>query len=134
VRGYVISAIVILMKVLIIDDDKFLCTMLESALRQENYDVAVTHDGDDGVTKLLSWKPDAIILDIILPKKDGFEVLDTIKNSSQTKNIPVFIFSSLSQEQEKKEMVRLGARGYFSKGTETVHHLVEAINKLRGSS
>ncbi len=115
------------MKVLVIDDDKFFRTLLESELRQENMEVMLAGDGEDGIKKTKEWKPDAIVLDLILPKKDGFEVLGALKEMPEGKNAAIFVFSTLSQEHDKTEALNLGARKCFMKGEHTVHHIAEAI-------
>ena len=63
------------MKVLVIDDDKFFRTILESELRQENIEVMLAKDGEEGILKTKEWKPDAIVLDLILQKKDGLRII-----------------------------------------------------------
>ena len=118
------------MKVLVIDDDKFLRTLLQSELEQANIQVVIAGDGDDGIAKAKSEKPDAIVLDLILPKRDGFELIEELKKTPEGKHAAIFIFSDLSQDHDKEEALRLGAKGYFKKGEHTVHHIVEAIIAL----
>jgi DNA-binding NarL/FixJ family response regulator len=122
------------MKVLIIDDDKFVSTLLESELRQDNNEVRSFSDGEHGLAEALDWKPDVIVLDLIIPKKDGFEVLQALHLSREKQHPAVFIFSSLSQPHDMEEAIALGARGYFMKGEHTVHHIVEAIRELSQST
>jgi two-component system alkaline phosphatase synthesis response regulator PhoP len=118
------------MKVLIIDDDKFLTTLLESELHQANIEVAIASSGDDGIKKAKDWKPNVVVLDLILPKTDGFEVLEKIHNLPEAKHTTIFIFSTLAQEHDKSEALSLGAKAYFMKGENTVHNIVEAICAL----
>ena len=118
------------MKVLVIDDDKFTRTLLESKLRQENIDVALASDGDEGIQKVKEWKPDVIVLDLILPKRDGFELLEVLKKTPEGKHAEIIVFSTLSQERDKAEALSLGAKAYFMKSENTVHHVVEAITAL----
>ena len=118
------------MKVLIIDDDKFLTTLLESELHQANIEVAIASSGDDGIKKAKEWKPNVVVLDLILPKTDGFEVLEKIHNLPEAKHTTIFIFSTLAQEHDKSEALSLGAEAYFMKGENTVHNIVEAICAL----
>ncbi len=115
------------MKVLVIDDDKFLSTLLESELHQANMEVAVVAGGEEGIQKVKEWKPDVVVLDLILPKTDGFEVLEKIHNLPEAKHATIFIFSTLAQEHDKEEALSLGATAYFMKGENTVHNIVEAI-------
>lgn len=118
------------MKVLIIDDDNFLRTLLESELKQENIEVLLAYDGEDGIAKAKAWKPDVIVLDLIIPKKDGFEVLDVLRETPEGKRAVIFVFSSLAQEHDKSEALALGAREYFTKGEDTVHHIADTIRLL----
>lgn len=118
------------MKVLVIDDDKFLRTLLQSELEQANMQVVIASDGEEGIAKVKTEKPDAIVLDLILPKRDGFELMEELQKIPEGKRAAIFIFSDLSQDQDKQEALRLGARGYFKKGENTVHHIVEAISAL----
>ncbi len=118
------------MKVLVIDDNKFFRTLLEAELAQENMEVMLASDGEEGIKKTKEWKPDAIVLDLILPKKDGFEVLEALKEMPEGRNAAIFIFSTLSQEHDKSEALGLGAQKYFMKGEHTVHHIAEAIHAV----
>ncbi len=118
------------MKVLIIDDDKFLGTLLESELHQANIEVTIATSGDDGIQKVKEWKPDVVVLDLILPRTDGFEVLEKIHNLPEAKHTTIFIFSTLAQEHDKAEALALGAKAYFMKGENTVHNIVDAICML----
>lgn len=122
--------VVTTMKVLVIDDDKFLSTLLKSELHQANIEVAIAVSGEEGIQKVKDWKPDAVVLDLILPKTDGFEVLEKIHNLPEGKHAAIFIFSTLAQEHDKAEALSLGAHAYFMKGENTVHNIVEAICAL----
>ncbi|MBI5306339.1 response regulator [Candidatus Wolfebacteria bacterium] len=118
------------MKVLIIDDDKFIRTVYESQLQQENIDVELAPDGESGLVKAKSAKPDLILLDMILPQKDGFEILKELKANSNLKNIPVVVFSSLSQQNDIDEAFKLGAIKYLPKDTYSPAQIVEEIKNI----
>lgn len=117
------------MKVLVIDDDKFIRTLLASELSQENIVVELANDGDEGIKKAKEMAPDVVVLDLILPKKDGFEVLAELKEIHKGSRPAIVIFTTLAQEHDKKEAFALGARSYFLKGEHTVHHIVEEVKK-----
>jgi DNA-binding response OmpR family regulator len=91
------------MKVLIIDNDKFTRTVYESELHQQNIEVNVAEDGKDGLDKARKDKPDLIILDLILPKLNGFEVLKELKSDSKLKDVPVLVSSILAQKNDINE-------------------------------
>lgn len=103
------------MKILIIEDDKFTSKLYESEFHQENIEVELAADGEEGIKKARKTKPDLILLDLILPKINGFEVLEILKNEKKLKNIPVVILSALSQQVDIDEAMKLGAVKYLSK-------------------
>jgi DNA-binding response OmpR family regulator len=103
------------MKVLIIEDDNFIRTLYESELHQENIEVELAADGEEGLNKAKKVKPDLILLDLILPKKNGFEVLEILKKDEKLKKIPVVILSALSQKVDIDEAMKLGAIRYLTK-------------------
>lgn len=101
--------------VLIIDDDEFFREFYRSELSQHDFSVQFAVDGEEGVAKALELKPDIIMLDIILPKKDGFEVLRDLKNNPTTANIPVIITSTLGNNVDIKKFKEMGAINHFNK-------------------
>jgi DNA-binding response OmpR family regulator len=103
------------MKVLVIDGDNFAQNIYLSELHQENIAVEVANDGEEGLKKARETDPKIIILELILTKLNGFEVLKELKQDKKTKDIPVIVCSSLSQENDIKEAMDLGAIKYFSK-------------------
>lgn len=117
-------------KVLIIDDDKFTRHLFVSEFTQENMFVESAGNGEDGIEKVKTWKPDIVILDLILPGLDGFEVLvQTRKIAASTKRkIDIFVYSSLTQERDKKEAMELGATEYFIKEENTARAVVDAVH------
>ena len=86
--------------ILIIEDDKFLREMIAKRLREEGYDVSMAVDGEEGIKKIQGEKPDLILLDLILPGIDGFEVLERMRKDSELAKIPVVILSNLGQKEE----------------------------------
>lgn len=115
------------MKVLVIDEDKFACNIYKSELYQQNVEVIFGTDGIDGEKKIKTEKPDLIILELILTKKNGFDVLAGIKGNPKTKNIPVIACSALSQQCDIDEALGLGATKYFSKETYSVKQVVKEV-------
>ncbi len=117
-------------KVLIIEDDSFLQGLEASKLKKENYEVIVASTGEEGIAKITEAGIDLILLDIILPKFDGFEILKKIRETEATKNIPVIVFSNLSEEKDIKKAEALGATDFMVKSNFTLDELVEHINKI----
>ena len=118
------------MRILIIDDDIFFQKFYATKLSEKKYEVHVASDGNEGTEKARSIKPDIILLDIIMPKKDGFETLKALSNDKNTKDIPVLVFSTLGQEQDIKKALDLGAKGYANKTYFDFENLVAKIASL----
>ena len=116
-------------KILFIDDDNFLRKVYETELKENDYEVILAADGKIGIEKAKLEKPDLIILDMILPIMNGFEVLTTLKNDSSTHKIPVLILSNLGQEIDKKKGLNLGAVDYLVKDDTTLGIIVSKINE-----
>ncbi|PIS04962.1 MAG: response regulator [Candidatus Buchananbacteria bacterium CG10_big_fil_rev_8_21_14_0_10_42_9] len=101
--------------ILLVEDDEFLAELYATKLELEGYEVALAKDGASAL-KLVSEKTiNLVLLDIILPKMDGFEVLSKLKSNSKTKNIPVILLTNLSQKDEVKKGFDLGADDYLIK-------------------
>ena len=118
------------MKLLLIEDDIFFRRFYVEKLKEKGFDVAEADDGEQGLEKIESFKPDLIVLDIIMPKKDGFEVLKNLQNDSSLKKIPVLIFSTLGQEADVEKAKKLGAADYVNKSMFDFNELLTKINTL----
>lgn len=103
------------MKILLIEDDTFFREFYSSKLREKNLEVETAQDGEEGLLKLQSFIPDLVLLDIIMPKKDGFDVLAEMGQLKLLPKIPVLVFSTLGQEKDVERARQLGARGYVNK-------------------
>lgn len=117
-------------KILIIEDETALLYALQSQLSAEGFKVLVADDGAKALKLVSSGKPDVIILDIILPKIDGWTLLKKIKQNPETKDIPVIIISNLSDETSKARGIKLGARDYLAKINYSIEQLVARIKML----
>jgi len=114
-------------KILIIEDDKFLRELIVRKLNEEGFDVSEAVDGEEGIKKVKQEKPDLILLDLILPGMDGFEVLSQIKNDSGLSSIPVIILSNLGQKEDIEKGMRLGAVDYLVKAHFEPNEIIEKI-------
>jgi len=112
-------------KILIIDDSEFMDTVYSNKLTQDGYEVVLAADGEEGLQKIQTEKPDFIVLDGVLPKKSGFEVLQEIKKNSETKNIPVLALSNLETEADK--WLNAGAIDYIMKVNFSLDEIIEKI-------
>lgn len=119
-------------KILIVEDDEFLSGMYITKFTMEGFHVVFAEDGELGVTKAREELPRLILLDILLPKKNGFEVLQTLKAEDQTKGIPVILLTNLSQDDDVKKGYDLGAVDYLVKAynipSEVVKKVKERLN------
>ena len=102
-------------KILIVEDDRDIVEMVEYNLKEEGYATISALNGEDGVNLAGSEQPDLIILDIMLPVIDGFEVCRTLKSDDKTSHIPIIILSAKSQETDKVVGLELGADDYVTK-------------------
>ena len=117
-------------KILIIEDDKFLRELIVSKLAKENYDVLEAVDGEEGIKKIKEEKPDLVLLDLILPGIDGFEVLSQMKNDPAVFSIPVIILSNLGQREDIERGLTLGATDYMIKAHFTPGEIIEKIKSI----
>lgn len=117
-------------KILIIEDDKFLRELISRKLEREGYSVSEAMDGEEGEKKIREEKPDLVLLDLILPGIDGFEVLSRIKQESSLESIPVIILSNLGQKEEIEKGLKLGAIDYLVKAHFTPAEIIEKIKNV----
>lgn len=103
------------MRILIIEDDHFFQNFYSNKLMEKGYEVAVANNGQEGLEKIRTFLPELILLDIIMPVMDGFQVLETLKQSPTPFSTPIIIFSTLGQEQDVKKALSLGAKDYINK-------------------
>jgi DNA-binding response OmpR family regulator len=115
-------------KVLFIDDDSFLRKVYQAELHDKGFDVELAVDGEDGLRKIAELKPDCVILDLIMPKKSGFEVLTDLQRSDELRGIPVIILSNLAQSDDQKRALDLGAVEYLVKDNTTLDIIAEKID------
>lgn len=114
-------------KILLIEDDKFLRELIIQKLGREGYEVAEAPEGEAGLLKMKEEKPDLVLLDLILPGIDGFEVLNRMKKDPDLKSTPVIILSNLGQRDDVQKGVDLGAEDYLIKAHFTPGEIVEKI-------
>ncbi|MFA6358161.1 MAG: response regulator [Candidatus Omnitrophota bacterium] len=102
-------------KILIVDDEPHIVTMLENRIKHAGYEVITAIDGQEGLSKAQKEKPDLIILDLMLPKLDGYKVCRMLKFDGKYKHIPIIMLSARAQEEDKKIGEQVGADGYITK-------------------
>ena len=116
--------------ILIVEDDEFLRSLTAKRLEKENYHIEVAVDGENAISTVESVKPDLILLDLLLPGKDGFEVLKKIRLTESTKGIPVIIFSNLGQKEDIEKAKALGVDDFLIKANFTLDDVVGKIKKV----
>ena len=117
-------------KVLIIEDDSFLQGLEAGKLEKEGYKVITASTGEEAMKKISEPDIDIILLDIILPDFDGFEVLKKIRTMETMKGVPVIVFSNLSEEKAVKRSQELGAIDFMVKSNFTLDELIKHINNV----
>jgi DNA-binding response OmpR family regulator len=115
-------------KVLIIDDDSFLSGIYATKLDIEGFEVATAKDGEEGLKALEKMTPDLILLDVLMPKLDGFETLKRLKQIPAVKDVPVIMLTNLGQKEDIEKGIEQGAVDYLIKA-----HFVpaEAVDKIK---
>lgn len=116
--------------ILVIEDDKFLRELIIQKLIREGYETSEAVDGEEGIKKIKQEKPDLILLDLILPGIDGFEVLSRAKEDSSLAQIPIIILSNLGQKSEVERGLKLGANAYLIKAHFTPGEIIEKIKDI----
>lgn len=116
-------------KILFIEDESALQKTFGGTLRQRGYDVVSALDGETGLQMAKIKKPDLILLDLILPKMSGFEVLKKIKEDKEIKDIPVIVLTNLEQMEDVDRVIALGATTYLVKTKYTLDEVVSKIEK-----
>ena len=114
-------------KILLIEDDKFLRELIIQKLGKEGFDVSEASEGETGLLKMKEERPDLVLLDLILPGIDGFEVLSRMKKDTELKSVSVVILSNLGQKDDVQKGMDLGADDYLVKAHFTPGEIVEKI-------
>ena len=117
-------------KILLVEDENFISSLLKTRLEREGFEVTQAFDGEEALTKMRESKPDFVILDLILPKLSGFEVMEAISVDPELSRVPVVILSNLAQESDIQKIKSLGAREYFVKVRVSTDEIIERIKSL----
>lgn len=117
-------------KILLVEDEPMLSNLLKGRLEKDGFQVVQAHDGAEGLADLKADKYDLMLLDIILPKMSGFEVMEAMKSDPNIPEVPVVIVSNLGQESDIQKGQMLGAVGYFIKAQLSIEELVSKIKEF----
>ncbi len=114
--------------ILLVEDDAFLHKVLKQRLEKDTrFTIAVASDGEEAIEKIKALKPSLVLLDIILPKKSGFEVLTEVRAIPACKNLVVVVLSNLGQQEDRAQMEKLGVKDYLVKADYSLSEMVEKI-------
>ena len=114
-------------RVLLAEDDRFLRKAAETTLKRQGYAVLATADGEEALRVARADAPDLILLDLIMPKLNGFDVLRALKSDAATADIPVIILSNLGQDRDVQQAMEAGAAAYFVKADLSLQALVQHV-------
>ncbi|NCU38851.1 response regulator [Candidatus Saccharibacteria bacterium] len=114
-------------KILLVEDDTTLSNVYRSRLEIEGFDIREVHNGEDALAVTLEYKPDLIVLDAMMPKISGFDVLDILRNTPDTADIRVIMLTALSQPKDKERAEQLGVDEYLVKSQVVIGDVVERI-------
>lgn len=117
-------------RILLIEDDPFLVEIYATKFKESGFVIEVAKDGNQAISMLQESKPDLVLLDIVMPKMDGFEFLRRIKKSSDLMNIPAVFLTNLGQKEEVEKGLKLGAVDYLVKAHFTPSEVVERVKKI----
>ena len=117
-------------RILLIEDDPFLSSLLKNRFIKEGYDVDLAQSGDAGIKALKESAHDLILLDLILPGKSGFEVMEEINGDPLAPKIPILIISNLGQDSDMEKGKELGAVGYLVKARTSIDSLISKAKEF----
>lgn len=117
-------------QVLIVEDDEFLRKACHDTLRRDGYEVVAAHDGEEALRKVKADLPDVVLLDWLLPKMPGLEVLRAVKADVRSRDVPVLVLSNSSREEDRERALELGAAGYLIKADLSLRDLRCRIKNL----
>jgi DNA-binding response OmpR family regulator len=112
-------------KILLVEDDVSLASVYRSRLEMEGFEIAEVNNGEDALSVAVDFKPDLILLDAMMPKISGFDVLDILRNTPQTSNVRIIMLTALSQPKDKERAEALGVDDYLVKSQVVIGDVVE---------
>jgi DNA-binding response OmpR family regulator len=119
-------------RILLVEDDKALAEVYVARLQLEGFEVKHVVNGEEALSSALEFKPDLIVLDAMMPKMSGFDVLDILRNTKETVNVRVIMLTALSQTKDKERAEKLGADDYLVKSQVVIGDVVERIKHHLG--
>ncbi len=119
-------------RILLVEDDIALASVYRSRLELEGFEINEVHNGEEALSAAISFKPDLILLDAMMPKISGFDVLDILRNTPETTNIRVIMLTALSQPKDKERAEQLGVDDYLVKSQVVISDVVARVKHHLG--
>lgn len=119
-------------KILLVEDDVALSAVYRSRLEIEGFDIKEVHDGEDALSATVEYRPDLILLDAMMPKISGFDVLDILRNTPETANVRIIMLTALSQPKDKERAEGLGVDDYLVKSQVVIGDVVARVKHHLG--
>ncbi|HXE10257.1 MAG TPA: response regulator [Verrucomicrobiae bacterium] len=119
-------------RILLVEDDDSLASVYVTRLQAEGFDVRRVADGEEALANARTYKPDLVVLDVMMPKVSGFDVLDILRNTPETANLKVIMLTALSQETDQQRAKELGADDYLVKSQVVISDVVDRIRHHLG--
>lgn len=119
-------------RILLVEDDNSLANVYVTRLQAEGFDVRHVSDGEEALANARTYKPDLVLLDVMMPKVSGFDVLDILRNTPETANLKVVMLTALSQQSDQDRAKSLGADDYLVKSQVVISDVVDRIRHHLG--
>ncbi len=119
-------------KILLVDDDKLMVKMYQGKFADDGYEIDVALNGKEGLAKTLNFKPDLILLDIMMPEVNGLEMLERLKEKEETKRIPVILLTNVGGDDDAKKGLAMGAVAYLVKAHYDAKDVVKKVKEILG--
>jgi DNA-binding response OmpR family regulator len=116
-------------RILLVEDDDALATVYQTRLQAENFDVRRVDNGEDALATAINYKPDLVLLDVMMPKVSGFDVLDILRNTPETANLKIVMLTALSQDSDKERAQSLGVDDYLVKSQVVIADVIDRIRQ-----
>ena len=114
-------------KILLVEDDEVLASVYHARLELEGFDIKEVHNGEEALSAALDYRPDLILLDAMMPKISGFDVLDILRNTPETMNLRVIMLTALSQDKDRQRAESLGVDDYLVKSQVVIGDVVSRV-------
>ena len=120
-------------KIIIVEDDPMLGEIYEKKFTEAGFEMKLVTSGEEVEGEVAAYQPEMVLLDIVLPDMDGYEILEVLAKNDATKSVPTYVFSNLSAKEDIERATSLGAKGFITKSSFTPSQLVDKVKKILGS-